>query len=717
MANYKVGDLEVTINGVSKDAVSSLDEVIKQLDTLQGKLGIVGKGFSGAFRNINSGAIRTVVQDFSDIQRATQTATESQREWNDEIINGARGTQQAFNDTKISVEEATEKLRRWQAEMRGESFSLVPYQAAQSLVAVAEAQESVNSSFERLNILLNMGTYSRLSSDVNNLATQWKNLYTTMQMSNVADKLTGGQFSAEAQNRLTILTQEYLNKKRAIDETNEAFKRMAMTEQELALYDYQQEQATRKQRIAYLNLMLTTKQAGERTKEFRKELRELAKQQEQSDKKANKSAKGGLSKFVGRIGRIGVYRMIRRGLQMITQTFTESIQAYAQVDDNINNMMSQLTSSTKIIQLSLGTTIFPILQAITPVVQQLSVGFANMANAINKSMALAQGNATYTKINTEALQDYRKELNKASGALFDFDKFRALSSKQDTASIFLSTEETTALDNAEQKYSSIFNLVSNLGDLLSLALTTIKDISEELSPIANFVLDIAGGLFEVLGSSNVLKPLIYEMLIYLTAMTGLKLGQWINNIGKEAATTTRAFKSWGIAIAAVTAAIMIISNWDEFSSGAKIAITVISGLTTALLGAATAAMALHGTLTLGTAIPLITAAVASGAIFIRGLVDIPKYATGASNIDGGAVFVAGEAGKTEMVYSGDNGKANVANVQQMYQADYMAHINALNEWWKTARYDLPQLQPASDTGIYQAAERGAGKAGKKFASY
>lgn len=574
MANYKVGDLEVTINGVSKDAVSSLDEVIKQLDALQGKLGIVGKGFSGAFKNINSGAIRTVVQDFGDIQQTVESAASGVEEFNGEIENG----------------------------------SAITASAASELNQLAEAEEEV-------------------------------------------------------------------------------------------------------------------------------------------DKSAKKTARGGLPKLIKQIGRIALYRTVRRGLQMITQTFTESIKAYAQVDDNINKMMSQLTSSTKTIQLSLGTMIFPLLQAITPVVQQLSIGFANMANAMNKSMALAQGNATYTKINTEALQDYRKELNKTSGALFDFDKFRALSSKQDTASTFLGTEDVSVLDDADKKYSGIYTLISGIGDVLAQALRLVGQIVDSATPILNIVFNIAGLLLKGVGyvlqfinNIGLIEPILYGILTVLGLIGAQKVITWISSgaakkailslvksIGNLSETiwtklitalegANGAFISWGIAIGAVVAAIKILSNWNDFSRGTKIAITVISGLTTALLAAATAAMALHGTLTLGTAIPLITAAVASGAIFIRGLVDIPNYAVGASDIDSGTIFRAGEAGKTEAVFTGSNGKTNVANVQQMYQAEYMAVLQALKDYG-AARGEMPQLQPASDTGIYQAAERGAGKAGKRFARY
>lgn len=171
----------------------------------------------------------------------------------------------------------------------------------------------------------------------------------------------------------------------------------------------------------------------------------LAASTKSAGKEAEKAANGGFSKLIDRVGRVALYRTIRRGLQMITQTFTSSIQTYAQVDDRLNNTMSQLTSSTKVISLSLGTMIFPILQAITPVVQSLSVGFANMANVINASMAKMQGLSTYTKINANVMKDYRKEVNKTSGALADFDKFRALSGEQKDSSVFLEEAEVESV--------------------------------------------------------------------------------------------------------------------------------------------------------------------------------------------------------------------------------------------------------------------------------
>jgi hypothetical protein len=83
---------------------------------------------------------------------------------------------------------------------------------------------------------------------------------------------------------------------------------------------------------------------------------------------------------------------------------------------------------------------------------------------------------------------------------------------------------------------------------------------------------------------------------------------------------------------------------------------------------------------------------------------------GASDIDSGTVFRAGEFGKTEAVYTGSNGKTNVANVQQMKAAE----LQALQEWWATAKNDIPQFRGVSDSGIYTIVEGEGLRRGKKM---
>ncbi|MCM1437792.1 MAG: hypothetical protein NC131_01080 [Roseburia sp.] len=780
MANYKVGDLDVTISGVSKDAVSSLDEVIKQLDTLQGKLGVVSRGFNGAFNvKANNAAIRATVQGFQEIRQVTENTTDSVERFHEAIQSGAENGAQALTVESKSAEALFKRLSQlsnlnyFDTKYAG-TGSMQVYKDIKSMSAeLDKAREKANKYRREFVSLYDVATpqmreasagyFEQMARGVE----QAENAVTELEQKlSELRSFYGAPFN-EAQAQVAKLTNEMLNLhfatgnfddkavqellglKTRINETSEAFKRLGMSEEEQVIEQYNVARATKRQQIAFLEAKIAMSDSEEAIKQYTKQLKAARKELEdlESVSKQATASKSGFSKLIGKIGRIALYRIIRRGLQMITQTFRESIQAYAQVDDSINSMMSQLTSSTKVIQLSLGTIIFPILQAITPVVQSLSVGFADMANAINKSMAKANGWATYTKITAGATKDYRKELEKTTGALFDFDKFRALSTKQDDNSIFLSTEEVSALDDGEKKYQGIYRLIDGIGKLLGGVLGIIGDIVEAVSPIINLVADIAGWILtgvgyvlEFLDNTGLIEPILYGVLTVLGFIGAAKIITWISsgaaktaiiNLAKAiktnltsaltkaidlAGTAKGAFGAWGLAVAAVTAAVKILSNWDEFNKGTKIAITVISSLITALGIAFITILAVRhafqGVAGVVTAIGLGIATLAAGVVAVRGLVDIPNYATGASDIDGGSLFVAGEAGKTEMVYTGDNGKTNVANVQQMAQATYAGTMRALQEYG-VARGDMPQLREANGTRLYEVVDGEYKRRGRK----
>lgn len=170
-------------------------------------------------------------------------------------------------------------------------------------------------------------------------------------------------------------------------------------------------------------------------------------------------------------------------------------------------------------------------------------------------------------------------------------------------------------------------------------------------------------------------------------------------------------------------AFYVFANWETMN-GIEKTISIIGVLTVALLGAAVAFGAFHSAWSLGLAIAGIAAGIAAVVIAVKQAkkdidsidtttFDIPNYATGASDIDSGTVFRAGEFGKTEAVYTGSNGKTNVANIQQMKQAE----LQALQEWWSTAKNDIPQFSEANPTGLYQAVTGVAKSYGNKWDKY
>jgi hypothetical protein len=165
---------------------------------------------------------------------------------------------------------------------------------------------------------------------------------------------------------------------------------------------------------------------------------------------------------------------------------------------------------------------------------------------------------------------------------------------------------------------------------------------------------------------------------------------------------------------AIAGAFLLVTNWSDMSTWQRI-IGIVGVATTAILGLAMAFGAFHSAWSLG----LATAGIASGiAMIVASIATVKKdieqpiqfAAVGASNLDGGTLFVAGEMGKTEAVFTGSNGKTNVANIQQMKAA----YSQALSEFWRSAKNDIPTFRGVSDSGLYTIVDGEAQRRGKKF---
>lgn len=130
--------------------------------------------------------------------------------------------------------------------------------------------------------------------------------------------------------------------------------------------------------------------------------------------------------------------------------------------------------------------------------------------------------------------------------------------------------------------------------------------------------------------------------------------------------------------AAAVGFVLLLNNWSDMNTAQRIA-AVCGIIATAVLGVAMAMGAFHSAWSMGIAAAGIAAGIAAIAVsFATIKKDAEKpiqfAAVGASNLEGGTLFVAGEMGKTEAVYTGANGKTNVANVQQMKAAFYQALV-------------------------------------------
>ena len=311
---------------------------------------------------------------------------------------------------------------------------------------------------------------------------------------------------------------------------------------------------------------------------------------------------------------------------------------------------------------------------------------------------------------TDSVLDTSNAIDEVKGKLLDFDKFRALSSSDDNV---LGLDEkllsalakyTSILGNASMKANQLVENIAN-SELLAIFKSLypiIKDIAifffdinetvngvikdlllnvlPSLKPIFTILKDIVGFTKTVL---NVLYPvlnMVFDLLKVLEPILSI-----VRAIG------------YGVSVV-ITGALYLVMTL--LSPLLLIVETILKVIET--IGSALNSLFTWDWSSLGKNLSNIWKNWKIPDLFVNLGTQFPQYANGASNIDSGTLFIAGEMGKTEAVYTGSNGKTNVANIQQMQTA----YRSALNDWWATARQDIPQFREVSRTGIYEIAKEG-----------
>lgn len=689
---YSVGNLSIAFNALDKTG----DDFKMLATNLRAIVNLINK-ISTADLGKFSANIKRITSDFSPFLKQISKAETGLQAFNNVAKQiGVRNMSGVVADLE-EIQQVTSDTAKAQQE-----YNVTVQNGTANARIINETVKAV----ENLNTALS--GFDTAKAQVTKLSSELLNLH-----------FETGDFDKGKVSEMLALTEQ-------IKSTTEAFKRLQMTEEENTIADYQQINATRKQRIAYLEATLAMGTAGNQAKAYKKELAELRKEDGQVGKKS------GLSKFLGQVKRIAIYRLIRTGLKEITSAAKEGTGAYAQFDSSINQTMSHLKTSTTIIKTSFGATLIPILQAITPIIQQISVGFANMANVINASMSKT---GKYTKINTDRLLAYNKAAN-----LFDFDKFRALN-KGDEATGLFSTENVEDLNDelgvTAVNYKLIYDVIKNISAILANMFSIVTKIFDAASPIIMVVLGIADGLLYVvhgitwlLDKSGLLSPILYAILGYFIALgvtnfvTWLKTGAlatWFKNAAAGASTfggkllgllgTTQAL---AVGIGALAGGLIyFIQNLDKMGTTAKILIPIFAALAAVITGVAVARSAAAAGIAAPVQAGITAAALAAAITFATGTaIAVGKYANGGMP-DKGSMFVAGEAG-AEFVYNMPSGQSGVANIQQIAQAEYQGTMAALNDWWKSARNDIGGDVYLDGEVIYRNTTSHAKKHGQKW---
>ena len=278
----------------------------------------------------------------------------------------------------------------------------------------------------------------------------------------------------------------------------------------------------------------------------------------------------------------------------------------------------------------------------------LLITATNIMKAIAQSKGLGQEN--FIDGMFETTEQVNEEIDELQGKLLDFDKFRSLSGNEQNV---LGIDER--LLEAISGYSSHISQAKNEANELA-------EIWTEFFVVNGKITDTAEVLLEVLEAVGAV----------IAGIVGYNLINGITNIStgltKINGTAVMLSAGLGMLVYGITQFIEV----SEHMSSLEKVTTILLSLTAAVIGFYVALNSLK----MGVPAALAAgAALAGGTLAIAAMLkqmSIPNYATGASDIDSGTIFRAGEFGKTEAVYTGSNGKTNVANVKQMEQAFYNA---------------------------------------------
>lgn len=772
------------LSGVEKASggLALFNDTLRQVGTRGGARGI--SSVVSALQNIKNGAQDTsntledtnkaIVEGITEEQRKIALQEEQRR-----IISELKAQYESLAQSQKTKPEVLEQISQTKAQIQNLTETVNFYKeslrrAFEDTASNATTQEQLTQNFERYrDVIANLQLY--IEETQGSIASYQQRLAQLQ-----------AQFGApfkEAQSAASALKNELLNIHYAtgeisqddvakwheltssINNTERAVNRALMSEEELAIADQKEALAKNDLQIAYLKAQMGLGRLNMTQEEYRAELQrieeeqrrlrgeieETSEEQEDADKKTKKHTSS-WKKFLGQVKRIAIYRLIRTALRGIVSAIRDTINAFAQVDDNVNDTMSQLTTSLQFIKLGFGSSLLPLLQMIAPIVEQIGYAFADLGNIISASMSK---DGKFTKINTEAWKDYREQVEKTNSALLDFDKFRVLNTQQGSLSDFLlpnqSVEEfkeelgfaqfgakglSAAIEGVSKVISKIFETIEKIGQsvVFKTIVGVIGHIVYGLGQVVGFILDI-------LNKSGLIEPILITILSYLVLIkletlnglgnaikvAGTKFIAFFQNIQLQGALATTTlqkmrvgFQYLGVAILSAFASFALFNSIiNAFEGEGKKVVSIISivvGSLTALLGVI---LAIKGGLKGGLAGAII-AGVGAGAVLagIMGLSN--KAASDISNISlhangglpgKGTMFIAGEAG-AEMVYNMPSGQSGVANVTQIEQAFY----NALVRYGRENNGGAINVNVNLDgQQLYRSVERAAGQRGLGFA--
>lgn len=230
--------------------------------------------------------------------------------------------------------------------------------------------------------------------------------------------------------------------------------------------------------------------------------------------------------------------------------------------------------------------------------------------------------------------------------------------KSPVAAIMLAVGKTAL--SSEEMMDKILDVVVKLARQAAELLPKIAELAIELAPIALNLLEIVVDIADWVAKNDLLVPSIIAVIVALVALKAVEFGihviEIVNSISKLSSSVTKIIPRL-VSLASQLNATTIAAGalglaWgmmlgtailSQFEGETQRVISIVFLAVGAFTALAIAVLAYKGALTMGVAVPIITAAVGIGAAGIKGLIDSANtYANG--GFQKGGLFYAGENG-------------------------------------------------------------------------
>lgn len=212
-------------------------------------------------------------------------------------------------------------------------------------------------------------------------------------------------------------------------------------------------------------------------------------------------AETGFQKLLKTLKRLIIYRALRALIMGFTKALKEGLENMYQWS-KLNNgefakSMDRLASCAAQLKNSLAVMIAPLIQMVVPIIELLTKVIVGLANAISMLLSFLQGAATWTKVNSDYMTEWKKSAGAAQRTILAFDEINKLNGKNGGGGDGVSgmfSEVPLAVTMSYEKYKSIIDkLMASIG-LISDAYDDATDSSDKFGDAQ---LDLVAVLAEV----------------------------------------------------------------------------------------------------------------------------------------------------------------------------------------------------------------------------